>query len=167
MILGVFVPSLMGAGILVSGAILLVDVLRRYLPQSGLHRRHRVAMGTYNVVAAAAAWAGRDVSAGDLLDRAPRSRTTYVALATACASLAVAVPLAMASAYHDELGVFHASPWMVGLGTAWGIVFGTLAIILLIVAVSARRPPRVIRWLIATTALGRFQVPDPLPFEGP
>ena len=68
MILGVFVPSLMGAGILVSGAILLVDVLRRYLPQSGLHRRHRVAIGAFNVVAGAAAWAGREVAAGELLD---------------------------------------------------------------------------------------------------
>lgn len=167
MILGVFVPSLMGAGILVSGAILLVDVLRRYLPQSGLHRRHRVAMGTYNVVVAAAAWAGREVSAGELLDRAPRSRTAYVAWATAFASLAVAIPVAMAAAYRDELGLFYASPWMVGLGAAWGIIVGLLALFLLIIAVLARRPPRPIRWLIATTALGRFQVPDPLPFEGP
>lgn len=167
MILGVFVPSLMGAGILVSGAILLVDVLRRYLPQSGLHRRHRVAIGAFNVVAGAAAWAGREVSAGELLDRAPRNRATYLAWATALASLAVAVPVAMAAAYRDELGLFYASPWMVGLGTAWGIIFGALALLLLILAVLSPRPPRPIRWLIATTVLGRFQVPDPLPFEGP
>lgn len=167
MILGVFVPSLVGAGILVSGAILLVDVLRRFLPQGGLHRRHRVAMGTFNVVAAAAAWAGREVSAAELLDRAPRRRTTYVAWATALASVAIAVPVAMAAAYRDELGLFYASPWMIGLGTAWGIIFGLLALLLLIVAALAPRPPRPIRWLIATTALGRFQVPDPLPFEGP
>jgi hypothetical protein len=73
----------------------------------------------------------------------------------------------MAAAYRDELGLFYASPWMVGLGTAWGIIFGALALLLLIAAVLAPRPPRPIRWLIATTVLGRFQVPDPLPFEGP
>ncbi len=59
MIVAVFVPSLIGVGILVSGAILLSDLLRRYLPQGGLRRRHRVAMGAYHVVSEAAGWGWR------------------------------------------------------------------------------------------------------------
>ena len=40
---GVFFPALMSAGILVSGVILLSDVVRRLMPNRGQRRRYRVA----------------------------------------------------------------------------------------------------------------------------
>lgn len=167
MIFAVFVPSLMGVGILASGAILLADLLRRHLPQRRLHRRHRVAMGTFRVVSAAAAWADRDVSPGELLERAPRHRATYLVWAVGCGAAAVILPKAALAAFRDELGLFYSSPWMIGWGAGAAVIFGLAAILLLIVAAVSTRPPRPVAWLVARTALGRLQVPDPLPFEDP
>lgn len=160
MTIAVFFPSLMGVGILVSGALLVADLIRRFLPKRGLRRRHRVAMGTFGVVSGAAVWAEREVAAGELLDRAPRNRLTYSGWAVASTAAAVIIPVAAAAAHRDELGVFHASPWMVGLGTAGGMVFGLLAVFLVTVAILAdtKRGPMV--WLISQTALGRLQVPE-------
>jgi hypothetical protein len=158
--IAVFFPSLMGVGILVSGALLLADLIRKYLPQRGLRRRHRVAMGAFGVVNGAATWAGREMSAGELLERAPRNRVTYSGWAVASMAAAVITPVAAAAAYRDELGVFHASPWMVGLGTAGGVVFGLLAVFLATVAVLAGTKYGPMAWLIGQTALGRLQVPE-------
>ena len=165
MIFGVFVPSLIGVGILVSGAILLVDLLRRYLPQGGLRRRHDVAMGAFHVVEEAARWSGRTVSAGELLERAPRNRLTYMAWGTVCAVGAIAAPHAFIAAYHDELGLFDESVWMVVLSLAAAIGLGIAAVILFAVAVLASSSHGPIRWLVTNTVIGRLQVPDPLPFE--
>ena len=160
MTIAVFFPSLMGVGILVSGALLLSDLVRRYLPKRGIHRRHRVAMGTFGVVAGAATWVGKEVSAGELLDRAPRSRVTYSSWALASVAAALIIPIAAAAAYRDELGLFHASPWMIGLGTAGGVVFGLLTVLIATVAALAGKKRGPTAWLISRTALGRLQVPD-------
>lgn len=161
MTIAVFFPSLMGVGILVSGALLLSDLVRRFLPQRGIHRRHRVAMGTFGIVSGAASWVGKDVSAGELLDRAPRSRITYSSWTLACTAAALIIPIAAAAAYRDELGVFYTSPWMVGLGIAGAIVFGLAALFLASVTFLARRSGGPVAWLITRTALGRLQVPEP------
>jgi hypothetical protein len=165
MIVAVFVPSLIGVGILVSGAILLTDLLRRYLPQGGLRRRHRVAMGAYHVVSEAAGWAGRTVSAGDLLDRAPRHRLTYVVWGTICGVMAVAAPYAFVEAHEDELGLFFQSHWMVILSFASAIGLGLVAVVLFGVALLAPSGRQPVAWLVANTVIGRIQVPDPLTFD--
>lgn len=167
MMIGVFVPSLMGVGILVSGAILLGDLVRRHLPQGGLRRRHRVAMGTFAVVSEAGSWVERSVSAGDLLDRAPRHRSTYAAWALACAIAGVIVPAGLMAAHRDELGLFHESPWMIGLSIAAAIVAGVLLVVIVAVGILAGQPVPPIAWLVAHTPIGRLQVPDPLPFDDP
>lgn len=160
MTIAVFFPSLMGVGILVSGALLLSDLVRRYLPKRGIHRRHRVAMGTFSVVAGAGTWAGKEVSAGELLDRAPRARLTYSGWALASVALALIIPIAAGAAHGDELGVFYSSPWMVGLGTAGAIVFGLLALFLATVTFLAEKRHGATGWLISRTTLGRLQVPE-------
>lgn len=160
MTVAVFFPSLMGVGILVSGALLLADVVRRFFPRRGVHRQHRVAMGAFGVVSTAATWAGREVSAGELFDRAPRHRLTYAAWAAMCATAAVVLPYMAAESYEDELGLFTQSPWMIGLGTAAAIVFSLLALFLVTVVVLAKRPSGPIRWLITRTSLGQLQVPE-------
>lgn len=165
--LAVFVPSLMGVGILVSGAILLVDLVRRHLPEGGLHRRHRVAMGTFAIVREAGSWVERSVSAGDLLDRAPRHRTTYAAWALGCAIAGVFIPAGLMAAHRDELGLFHGSPWMIGLSIAAATVAGILLVVFVAVASLAGRPAPPIAWLVTHTPIGRLQVPDPLPFDDP
>lgn len=156
----VFFPSLMGVGILVSGALLLGDLVKRLFPRRGLYRRHRVAMGAFGVVAATAAWADREVSAGELFDRVPRHPATYLGLAAACTTLAVALPYYATEAYEDELGLFFESPWMVGLGTAAGILFGVAAVLLVGIVAFSKQPAGPVRWLITRTSLGRLQVPE-------
>lgn len=160
MTLGVFFPSLMGIGILVSGALLLSDQIRRILPQGGLHRRHRVAMGAFGVVSRAAEWAELDIAAGELFDRVPRHPLTYGAWAIAGMAAAVGVPIAATAAYADEAGLFFHSPWMVGLGVAAAIGFGLLALLVILTLVFGRRRSGPFLWLVARTSLGRLQVPD-------
>jgi hypothetical protein len=165
MTLAVFFPSLMGVGILVSGALLLADLVRRFFPRRGVHRQRRVAMGAFGVVSTAAVWAGREVSAGELFDRAPRHRLTYGGWAAVCATSAVALPYVAAESYEDHLSPFYESPWMVGLGAAAAIVFGLLAVFLVAVVVLARRPSGPIPWLITRTSLGQLQVPESMPID--
>ena len=91
MVLAVFFPSLMGVGIIASGAVLLSDLVLRLLPNRGMRRSRRVALGAYGVVAAAAAAAGRTVRRSELLDRVPRRRTVYGMLAASAAIYFVAI----------------------------------------------------------------------------
>lgn len=158
--LAVFFPSLMGVGILVSGALLLSDQVRRLLPQGGLHRRHRVAMGAFGVVSHAAAWAEQDIEAGELFDRVPRHPLTYGAWAMASVAAAVVVPVAAAAAHADEAGLFYRSPWMVGLGAATAIVFGLVALLVISTVALGQGRSGPFPWLVANTSLGRLQVPD-------
>lgn len=158
--LAVFFPSLMGVGILVSGALLVADLLRKYVPQGDLRRRHGVALATYQIVQRAATWADGDVSPGDLLERAPRRSMTYAAWAIGAITIGVAIPISAAAAYRDDLGVFYASPWMVGLGIAGAAAGALAAVVLLGLCFRRVRSRRAVGWIVAHTVLGRLQVPE-------
>ncbi len=54
----VFLPGLMGAGILLSGGILLADGIKRLTPNRGVRRRVAVAKAVHGVVEGAARAAG-------------------------------------------------------------------------------------------------------------
>jgi hypothetical protein len=159
MVLSVFFPSLMGVGIIASGAILLSDLVLKLLPNRGRRRSHRVAIGAYGVVAAAAAAAGQEVHRSQLLDRVPRRRAGYTLFAALSVSTAAAFASACIAAYRDELGLFHRSPWMIGIAIGSGVVLGALALLLgTLAALGARLPPPLAH-LVATTSVGRLQIP--------
>ncbi|RPI24765.1 MAG: hypothetical protein EHM57_02355 [Actinobacteria bacterium] len=159
MVLAVFFPSLMGVGIIASGAVLVSDALRRLFPNRGRRRRHRVAVGAYGVVALAAAAAGQDVQRSGLLDRVPRRRAAYALLAVSAAGTATLIAAACAAAYADPLGLFYRSPWMIGIGTGFGAALGVLALLLAVLSALGRRLPAPMARLVATTSLGRLQIP--------
>ena len=74
----VFFPSLMGVGILISGALLISDWLRRLLPYGALRRRHNVIVGTYGAIADAVGAAGYHLKEPWFLKRGLRRRWSYI-----------------------------------------------------------------------------------------
>ena len=50
MTIGVFFPSLMGVGIIISGTLLVSDWLRKLFPKGSVRRKHNVVVGTYGAV---------------------------------------------------------------------------------------------------------------------
>lgn len=158
MILGVFFPSLMGFGILVSGALLLAEVVNRLLPHRGRRRRHRIAVGAYGIVAQAAAVTGRRLAVPGFLVREFRSRATYLAAAFVLGVGSLTALTSGLAAYRDVRGVFYHSPWAYGLGVGFGVALGLLALGALVLAVGHHRLPRWVHRVVGQSALGRLRV---------
>jgi hypothetical protein len=159
MILGVFFPSLMGFGILVSGALIIADAVHRVLPNQGKRRRYRLTRGAYGVVAYAAAAAGRPMKPPGFLTRSYRSRLTYLAVSVVSGGTGAVIVTAGTAAYRDVRGVFYESPWISGLTIGFAIALAVVATVGLILAAAHERSPAPFRWLVGTTPAGRLQVP--------
>jgi hypothetical protein len=159
MILGVFFPSLMGFGILVSGALLLADVVNRLLPHRGRRRRHRIAVGAHGIVNRAASATGRGLVPPAFLIRQFRNRTAYLAAALVLGVGGVFAFAAGLAAHADVRGVFYRSPWAFGLGVGFGIALGVLALGALVLAVGHRRLPRWVHQIVGHSPLGRLRIP--------
>lgn len=159
MTVAVFFPSLMGVGIIASGMVLLSDLVMRALPNRGRRRSHRVALGAYGVVAAAAAAAGKPILRSHLLDRVPRRRAAYALGAVLAMAAGVAVAGACLAAHRDPIGVFHGSPWMTGIAVAAVAIAGLVTIPVTALAVLGDHLPRPLALLVTQTFLGRLQIP--------
>ncbi len=160
MTLAVFFPSLMGFGILVSGALLISDVVHRMLPNQGRRRRHRLAVGTHGVVARAAHVAGTRLEPPSFLTRTLRSRWAYATALLIAAAGAGVVLVSGLAAHGDPKGLFYDSPWIFGLSIGFGAAFALTALLALTMAVVYRHVPRPLRWLVRTTVVGRLRVPE-------
>lgn len=159
--LAVFVPGLMGAGILVSGGILLADGIRRLTPNRGVRRQVVVAQGIRGVVAGVARAAGFEVREGDLFQRDLRSRWAYLAVGLALTGAAAAIIRAGVAAFVHH-GTLHGNPWSIGLGLGLGTPFLLAGGLALAIAAWHRRSPDPLLRLIRRTWLGRLR---PLPEE--
>ncbi len=159
MTFAVFFPSLMGFGILVSGALLVADVVHRLLPNGGRRRRYRVVVGAYGVVARTARAAGRELARPTFLVREFRSRFAYAAGAVLLGGAAVLALSSGLAAHADVRGVFYESPWAYGLGIGIGIGFGLLAVAALVLAVGHRKLPSWAHRVVGNSPLGRLRVP--------
>jgi hypothetical protein len=155
----VFFPSLMGFGILVSGALLISDLVHRALPNRGRRRRHRVASGMYGVVANAAAAARIDLPPPAFLRRTFRRRWTYGGIALVLIGSGVAAWNIGMAAYNDARGVFFESPWAFGLGFGFGVGLVALGLMAMVLAVAYRRSPWPLRWMVTSSPIGRIEVP--------
>lgn len=158
-VLGVFVPGLMGAGILVSGGILIADGVRKLLPNRGVRRQVTVSRGVRGVVAGAARAAGLEVRDHDLFRREPRSRWTYLALGLALGAVAALSFRAGVGAFVHR-GTLHGNPWAIGLGVGFGSPFLLAAGVALVLAALHRRSPRPLLRLVGRTWFGHLR---PLP----
>ena len=160
MSVAVFFPSLMGVGIIVSGALLVSDWLRRLLPQGRIRRQHDVVVGTYGAVQYAIDAAGYRLAEPWFLHRGLRRRQTYVVIAMIALTVGASAMWGALAFYDDPKGLFFRSPWAIGIG--YGVVLAGLLLALLCVAIAAwyHRPPRIILWIVAETALGRHVLPS-------
>jgi hypothetical protein len=158
--LAVFFPALMGAGILVSGVLLLSDAVRRLMPIQGMRRRHRNAVGTFGIVAAVARTAGLRIDQPSYLTRRARSRVAYLAIAGGSVCLSAISLSAGLDAYGDPLSVFSGSPWVIGIvaATSAALVLIALASLALVVLASSDLPA--VRWIVEHSPLGRLAAPE-------
>jgi hypothetical protein len=160
LIVAVFFPSLMGVGIIVSGALLVSDWIRRLLPHSSLHRQHDVVVGTYGAITDAIAAAGYRLAEPRFLHRELRRRRAYLGLAVVLVVGAVAAVRGGLAFYNDAKGVFFRNPWPVGIGYGVAGAALVLAVLLLVIAISYRRLPRALQPLVERTMLGRYVLPS-------
>jgi hypothetical protein len=159
MTLAVFFPSLMGVGILVSGALLISDSIRRLFPQGSLRRKHNVVVGTYGAVADAVDAAGYHLEEPWFLGRGLRERSTYLASSAVLWLAGVGSMWAGIEFYRDPLGLFYRSPWAVGIGYGFGAALMVLASLCLFVGITYQATPRPVMKLITETSLGRIILP--------
>lgn len=159
--LGVFVPGLMGAGILVSGVILIADGVRKITPNRGVRRQVVIAQGVRSVVAQVARAAGLEVREGELFERDLRSRRVYLSIGLALAGVAAAIIRAGVAAFVHQ-GTLHGNPWSIGLGLGLGTPFLLAGGLAMTIAAWHRRSPASLLRLVRRTWLGRLR---PLPEE--
>lgn len=159
MIVAVFFPSLMGVGILISGALLISDWLRQLLPHRRLRRRHNVIVGTYGAIAEAVDAAGYHLQEPWFVKRGLRNRSTYLGLSVFLTLLGAGAMWTGAELYADPLGLFYRSPWATGIGYGVGAAFTVGAALCLIIGLAYRSLPRSLIWLTSETSLGRFILP--------
>ncbi|MEA2003197.1 MAG: hypothetical protein U9N84_15085 [Actinomycetota bacterium] len=159
MIIAVFFPSLMGVGILISGALLISDWLRRLLPHGRLRRKHNVIVGTYGAIADSVEAAGYHLEEPWFLRRGLRNRLSYIGVAMLLALLGAGSMWAGREFYADPLGLFFRSPWATGIGYGVGAALLIAAALCLVIGLAYRSIPEFMTPLIADTSLGRFVLP--------
>jgi len=156
--LNVFVPGLMGAGILLSAVILISDGIKRLLPSRGERRRTEIAKGVHGLVSGAARAAGWTVGPRSGPRRGLRSRNAYAAGALTLIGASWAVYRAGESTYSGG-GTLEGNLWPLGFGIGFGIAFGIAGSTLVILAVAHRHLPRRAAALVAKSPLGRLHAP--------
>ncbi len=159
MTLAVFFPSLMGVGILISGALLLSDWVRRLLPRGTVRRKHHVVVGTYGAIAETVDAAGYHLAEPWFLTRGLRERRTYLLTAVVLAAGGVGAIWGGLLFFDDPLGLFYRSPWAVGIGYGVGAGLLLLALLCAFLGVAYRSTPRFMMRLVTDTSLGRIILP--------
>ncbi|MBT8164468.1 MAG: hypothetical protein KJP22_06995 [Acidimicrobiia bacterium] len=161
--LHVFVPALMGVGMIVSGILVIADWVHGLLPNGRVRRKQYIASGAQGVVLSVAQAAGYNLEGPDFHAREWRSRLVYalwVGVFTVVGASALVVGLL---AFNDDAGLFYRNPWMVGLGVGTAVVLGLLALQLLFFAIVHRRSFRAAHVLVETTWFGRLKHPPTNP----
>lgn len=163
--LSVFVPALMGVGMIVSGILVVADWVRKLIPNRGVRKRQEIVLGARGVVAGVAEAAGLGIESPDFAAREWRPRWVY-ALATLVAVAVGLTGLAVGLlAFNDDGGLFYRNPWMVGIGLFVASIMGLLALQLLFFAIAHRRSFRAAHVLVETTWFGRPKPPPVHPIE--
>lgn len=159
MIHAVFFPSLMGVGILISGALLISDWIKRMLPQGRIHKQHDVVVGIYGSITDAVDAAGYRLPEPWFLRRGLRNRSTYLAIAAGLVALGLLSMWSGVQFYEDPKGLFYRSPWATGIGYGFGAAVWGAAVLCLTIGLGYNRLPRPLRRLVEETTLGRIALP--------
>jgi hypothetical protein len=159
----VFVPALMGVGLIVSGILVIADWVHGLLPNGRIRRKQYVAEGAKGLVVGVAQAAGHDVVGPDFRQREWRPRWAYLAGVVAFTAIGAAALAGGLLAFNDDSGIFYRNPWMVGLGVGTASVLGLVSLQLLFFAVVHRRSFRAAHVLVQTTWFGRLKAPPAEP----
>ncbi|MGI9610087.1 MAG: hypothetical protein ACR2NL_07310 [Acidimicrobiia bacterium] len=163
--LHVFVPALMGVGMIVSGILVIADWVHGLLPNGRVRRKQHIASGAKGVVLGVAQAAGHDLAAPDFHTREWRSRIVYGLWFGVFVAVGATALLVGLLAFNNDTGLFYRNPWMVGLGVGTAGVLGLLALQLLFFAVVHRRSFAAAHVLVETTWFGRLKHPPTDPSE--
>ncbi len=156
--LNVFVPGLMGAGILLSAGILVSDGIKKLFPNSGARRSIEVTRGVQRIVADTAAAAGIAIEERNISRRRLRSVGFYAVGAIGLVALAIASVSLGIVAYGDD-GVLEENAIAIVFGSVAGAIAAGFAISFAMLAVVRDRRIAGITPLMETTSLGRLQAP--------
>jgi len=159
MTFAVFFPSLMGVGILISGALLVSDWMRKMLPHGRIRKRHNVVIGIYGSIADAVEAAGYRLDEPWFLSRGLRRRWIYIAIAATLTAVGITSIWAGVEFFNDSKGLFYRSPWATGLGYGVGAAAFCGAALCLTIGVVYRALPKPLRRLVEETSLGKIILP--------
>lgn len=156
--LNVFVPGLMGAGILISGVILISDGVRHLLPSRGVRRRINVVRGVRRIVVDLAEAAGIEIAERNLVRRERRSPWLYLAGALFSLPLATLAARWGFNAYSSTGSSLEGN----GIAIVYGLVaagalaaFGLVSLVLMIPGLDVAP----VRWLITHAPFSRLSPP--------
>lgn len=159
---GVFVPGLMGAGILLSFAMLVTDGIRRLFPVRGDRARaarvRAAALGRANDLAA--------VERGEAplaarVPHVPRSRRASVVLGLAAAGAAGLLLLTTQTYFNEDLSSLAGrEEWGFGAGWMASLLVASGALVWLASGVLGERRPPWLDRLAAVPPLGQLPSPD-------
>ncbi len=154
----VFVPGLMGAGILLSAALLVSDGIQALVPSLGLRRRINVARGVRGTVVEVAAAAGLPVDHHSLLPRRPRSRWFYGLVAVVTGLLAVLATTWGFDAFWGHTR-FEGNAIVIVFGLVAGVANAIISATSAALAAYGENLPRRLTRLVQATVAGRMQSP--------
>ncbi len=163
--LHVFVPALMGVGMIVSGILVIADWVHGLLPNGRVRRKQQIAAGAKGLVVSVAQAAGHDVVGPDFRQREWRPRWAYVMAVVVFVGVGAAALAAGLLAFNDDAGILYRNPWMVGLGVGTASVLGLASLQLIFFAVVHRRSFRAAHVLVETTWFGQLKAPPVEPSE--
>ena len=156
--LNVFVPGLMGAGILLSAGILVSDGIKKLFPNSGKRRRIDVSRGVQRIVADVAAAAGVAINEDNISRRKLRSVAWYTFGAAASAVVAFVSVARGIEAYATD-GLFEENAIAIVFGSVAGVIATAFAVVFVLLALVRNRRIRGVTTLMESTALGRLNAP--------
>lgn len=157
--LNVFVPGLMGAGILLSGAILVSDGVRKLLPSRGVRRKLNVARGVRRIVADMAEAADMTIEERNLMCRERRSAWLYLLVTVTSVPAAVVVARWGFNAYSSSGSSLEGNAMAIFYGLIAAAVLASVGLVTATLVFPRLDPPRRVGWLLERTLLGRLSAP--------
>jgi len=163
--LSVFIPGLMGAGILASAVVLIGDLLRFLLPDTGTRRARRIARSAHGLIASTVQPAGIELVAWKRETRVPRNRMTYLILVVWMGVLIVAALEEATEEFGRAGGLLYHNPWPLIIGITVAVLAGLVGAIGLALAGATTRTPSWLQWLVGNTWLGKSTIAGELVLE--
>lgn len=154
----VFVPSIMGAGILASLLILLVDGVRALNPRrSAARRRVDIGRKALRLVAPVAEAVGMPIPPPPTLRRRLRSRRTYAAVFVVATATALYVAIGSTANFLRPGGYLEGVVWVQAVATFASLLFLAVGAVALVLALRYPVAPRWVEVVVDHSPLGSLE----------